>query len=196
MLDQQPTSGRTAGTISRIFHPAVMLLVAAVATAVTTPESVPALVTTLAAIAIVILLAVVVFPRIGQRAGWSEDRRKTLSFIAAAGVLGVGLIVTALLGAPGLLVANGIAFFFGAALIALGRTRWNLSVHTAIFTGVVLGLGTTLSPFWFLALALLPILVWSRLALGRQSLGQSLWGIGIGLVAWLGYLLTLSLLGV
>lgn len=115
--------------------------------------------------------------------------------MACAGVLGLGLIVTALLGAPALLIANGIVFFVGATLIALGRSRWNISVHTAIFTGIVLGLGTSLSPLWFAALIVLPALIWSRAALKRQNVAQSLWGSAIGVVAWLAYLLSLSLLG-
>ncbi|MEV7663587.1 hypothetical protein [Paenarthrobacter sp. NPDC089316] len=195
MLDQQTTPGRSAEAVSRILHPAVMLLVAAVATAISAPGSVPALIATLAALAVVILLGVLVFPRIGKSLGWAEERRKTRSFMACAGVLGLGLIITALLGAPALLIANGIAFFVGATLIALGRSRWNISVHTAIFTGIVLGLGTSLSPLWFVALIVLPVLIWSRAALKRQSVVQSLWGSAIGVVAWLAYLLSLSLLG-
>ncbi|MFJ4268407.1 hypothetical protein ACIPY1_17765 [Paenarthrobacter nicotinovorans] len=195
MLDQQTSPGRAAEAVSRILHPAVLLLVAAVATAISAPGSVPALVATLAALAVVILLGVLVFPRIGKSLGWPEERRKTRSFMACAGVLGLGLIVTALLGAPALLIANGIAFFVGATLIALGRSRRNISVHTAIFTGIVLGLGTSLSPLWFAALIVLPALIWSRAALKRQNVAQSLWGSAIGVVAWLAYLLSLSLLG-
>ncbi|WP_024821053.1 hypothetical protein [Arthrobacter sp. 31Y] len=195
MLDQQTTPGRAAQAVSRILHPAVMLLVAAVATAITAPASVPALIATLAALGVVIVLGVVVFPAIGKQLGWAEDRRKTLSFMACAVVLALGLIVTALLGAPALLIANGIAFVVGAALIALGRSRWNISVHTAIFTGIVLGLGTSLAPAWFAALILLPALIWSRSALKRQNVTQSLWGTAVGVVSWGAYLLSLSLLG-
>ena len=191
MLDQQTSPGRAAEAVSRILHPAVLLLVAAVATAISAPGSVPALVATLAALTVVILLGVLVFPRIGKSLGWPEERRKTRSFMACAGVLGLGLIVTALLGAPALLIANGIVFFVGATLIALGRSRWNISVHT----GIVLGLGTSLSPLWFAALIVLPALIWSRAALKRQNVAQSLWGSAIGVVAWLAYLLSLSLLG-
>ena len=195
MLDQQTPSERTAEAVSRILHPAVMLLVAAVATAISAPTSVPALMATLAALGVVIVLGVLVFPALGKSLGWTEDRRKTLSFAACAGVLAVGLVASALLGAPALLIANGIAFVVGAILIALGRWRWNISVHTAIFTGIVLGLGTSLSPLWFVALIVLPILIWSRAASKRQSITQSLWGSAIGVVAWLAYLLSLSLLG-
>lgn len=195
MLDQQTTPGRAAQAVSRILHPAVLLLVAAVATAITAPASVPALIATLAALGVVIVLGVVVFPAIGKQLGWAEDRRKTLSFMACAVVLALGLIVTALLGAPALLIANGIAFVVGAALIALGRSRWNISVHTAIFTGIVLGLGTALAPAWFAALILLPALIWSRSALKRQNVTQSLWGTAVGVVSWGAYLLSLSLLG-
>ncbi|WP_281451999.1 hypothetical protein [Paenarthrobacter nitroguajacolicus] len=195
MLDQQTPSERTAEAVGRVLHPGVMLLVAAVATAISAPASVPALTATLAALGVVIVLGVFVFPALGKSLGWPEDRRKTLSFAACAGVLAVGLVVSALLGAPALLIANGIAFVVGATLIALGRWRWNISVHTAIFTGIVLGLGTSLSPLWFAALVALPILIWSRAASKRQSIAQSLWGSAIGVVAWLAYLLSLSLLG-
>lgn len=199
MLDQPKIAVQEAplaANISRVLHPAVMLTFAAIATLLTAPESIAALLIVLGTIVVVVVLVMSVFPHIGKRAGWPEERRKNTSFLVSAAVVGLALIIISVLDAPAGLLSIGIAFFIGAALTSAARLRLRISVHTAVFSGAVLGMGTALSPLWFLGLAALPTLVWSRKKLGRQSVGQSVAGAAIGAVAWATYLISRSVLGV
>lgn len=199
MLNQPKIAVREAplaANVSRVLHPAVMLTIAAIATLLAAPESIPGLLVVLGAIVVVMVLVTSVFPHIGRRAGWSEERQKNTGFLVSAAVVGLALIIIFALGAPASLLSIGIAFFTGAALTSAARLRLRISVHTAVFSGAVLGMGTALSPLWFLGLAALPTLVWSRKKLGRQSVGQSVAGAAIGTVAWAAYLISRSVLGV
>lgn len=199
MLDQPRIAVQeapVAAIVSRLLHPALMLIVAAIATLLTAPESIAALLIVLGAIVVVVVLVMGVFPQIGKRGGWPEERRKNTSFLVSAAVVGLAMIIISTLGAPAELLCIGIAFFVGAALTSAARLKFRVSVHTAVFSGTILGMATAFSPWWFVGIIALPALVWSRNELGRQSVMQSLAGAAIGIVAWGAYLLSRSMLGI
>lgn len=199
MLDQPKIAVQEsplATNVSRVLHPVVMLAIAAIATLFAAPESIPGLLIVLGAIVAVVVLVMSIFPRIGRGAGWSEERQKNTGFLVSAAVVGLALIIISALGAPAGLLSIGIAFFMGAALTSAARLGLRVSVHTAVFSGTVLGMATALSPWWFVGLTALPALVWSRKMLGRQSVMQSLAGAAIGVVAWVAYLLSRWTLGI
>lgn len=71
-----------------------------------------------------------------------------------------------------------------ASLIVAGgiSSKWKVSLHTAVLTGMVVSLGGLASPKYKWVGTLVPILAWSRVRLGDHTVGQTAAGVALGVV--------------
>ena len=121
--------------------------------------------------------------KIGDHHGTSISERHLLIVVLLAVAL-VGLIIQIVASAPIQMIAfmtAGLAALVVAALIT-SVLHWKVSVHTGVSAGVTIVLALALSPWWLLALALTPLIGWSRVHLGDHTKGQVIVGAIAGAV--------------
>ncbi|MGW7004562.1 hypothetical protein ACWGCW_17510 [Streptomyces sp. NPDC054933] len=127
-----------------------------------------------------------VWIKFGQRRGYwgdrharrRQDRLILLPGVAASVVLGI--VLMALLGAPGEMIALVAAMLSTLLAILAITTVWKISVHTAVSSGAVVMLAIAYGP-WMLALyPLVAVIGWSRVALRDHTLAQVLAGTALG----------------
>ena len=112
-----------------------------------------------------------------------RERRRPLAASAASSAVALALLWTAGAGPLPILVA---AVWTVQSLLFFGVTlRWKISAHCAGCTGLAVLCGWLFGPGALVLLALVPVVVWSRVFLGRHTLGQTLAGTAAGFVTWL-----------
>ncbi|WP_084721753.1 hypothetical protein [Rhodococcus marinonascens] len=111
-----------------------------------------------------------------------DQRHRVLAAILA--LVAAALVLQLVFGAPQQTVGLTVAGL--ATLLAIGVwtsiVHIKASVHTAVWSGSVAIIGLAISPWWWLLLALTPVIGWARLHLRDHTLTQILIGTGTGLV--------------
>jgi membrane-associated phospholipid phosphatase len=92
-------------------------------------------------------------------------------------------------GAPTPLPRIAGAYLAQTTLILLITLRWKISVHTATAAGVTVAVWQTLGSIAVPFALTLPLIIWSRVKLGRHTLGQTLAGTALGASVFLTALL-------
>ncbi len=92
-------------------------------------------------------------------------------------------------GAPAPLPRIAGAYLVQTTLILLITLRWKISVHTSTAAGVTVALWQTLGAVALPFALTLPLIVWSRVKLGRHTLRQTLAGTALGASVFLTALL-------
>jgi len=179
--------GLLAFVISQVFSP---VIVAAVIVLWTASRAANANAWTWAGIYLgVALLLPIIYLLILMRLGWVTDldvqvraqRIRPLRFALATGM--AAWIILLLGDAPSTLVALAGAFWVMLAINFVVTLRWKISLHTA-FTAA----GTTVA--WAIAglyaplVVGIPLMAWSRVRLGRHTLGQTIAGGLLGLIVF------------
>ncbi|MCB9419342.1 MAG: phosphatase PAP2 family protein [Ardenticatenaceae bacterium] len=99
-------------------------------------------------------------------------------FVSLAGSV-AGLLYFAVVSAPRLLIMLAVANLISTFVIAVVTVFWKISVHSATSAaGAVLFWGLLGTPVFFLAV---PLIMWSRVKLGRHTLTQTLAGVLLGI---------------
>ncbi|MFC8381850.1 phosphatase PAP2 family protein [Nocardia sp. NPDC057272] len=101
---------------------------------------------------------------------------------AILGIVGVGLIVEIVQGAPRALIAwtvAGLVVLFGIGIVTV-IGKWKVSVHTAVSAGTTVLLALIASPWFLAALPLTVVNGWSRVWLGDHTRGQVVVGSIVG----------------
>lgn len=82
--------------------------------------------------------------------------------------------------APGLLLALAATNLAQSVVYLLITLRWKVSIHSAVAAGLaVLGSAVAGGTVWLLVLAV-PLIAWSRVALRRHTLAQTVVGAAVG----------------
>lgn len=119
-----------------------------------------------------------------------EGRRWVIP--AILGIVGIGLIIEIISGAPRELIAwtvSGLVVLLGIGVVTV-LGGWKVSVHTAVGAGTTVLLAFIASPWFLLALPLTAVNGWSRVWLGDHTRGQVTVGALLGaLLAAAAYLL-------
>ena len=103
------------------------------------------------------------------------------AFVALLGTL-------TLLDAPGTLLRTTLSMGLAAATIAATTLAWKASAHSAV-AGHAATIGLlVLGPLGVIFALVLPVVVWSRVALGAHTLAQALAGVGVGMCFALAFL--------
>jgi membrane-associated phospholipid phosphatase len=90
------------------------------------------------------------------------------------------LLILALWSAPRPLVILILAMLLSGTVAAMLNQRWKVSVHTGAVAGAAVALLALIGPLAWPTLALIPVVGWTRLALGRHTLGQVVVGGVVG----------------
>jgi hypothetical protein len=177
---------QVARWVSILAHPFVMvaLLVAVPAmrqSAGTTVQSV-----LLVVIAVVVPLAVLMFRQV-RRGRWSNadaskpSERPVLFLVALAGL--VAALGWLLLYDPQSFLVRGMLIAAGFLLLAALITRWvKLSLHVAFAALTATTLFLLGSAVGYPLIAMIPVVFWSRIALGRHRVHELLVGLVLGIL--------------
>ncbi|MEV0251189.1 phosphatase PAP2 family protein [Nocardia sp. NPDC050712] len=101
---------------------------------------------------------------------------------AILGIVGAGLLVEIVRGAPRALIAwtvAGLVVLLGIGIVTV-IGRWKVSVHTAVSAGTTVLLALIASPWFLAALPLTAVNGWSRVWLGDHTRGQVVAGSLVG----------------
>lgn len=93
-----------------------------------------------------------------------------------------GLAALRLMGTPLQLQALGAAYLANATAFALVSLFWKISVHAGVFSGALAACALVVSPWWWTALALVPLVIWARHRRGRHTTGQGIAGTALAVV--------------
>ncbi len=174
--------------LSVIFHPFVTmgLMVGTAAAARETAGEVFQTVALVAACTFLPLLLLMV--RQVRRGAWdnvdasNRAERPVLYLVGAVGI-GALLILVLILRAHSFMI-RGVVATLAMVTVCAAATRWiKVSLHMAFATLAATTLALMRSPVGFGLLLVLPLLVWSRLELGRHSAHELAWGTVIGAAA-------------
>ena len=183
-----PPSQTLARYVSIVAHPFVMIAVAVGATSAAR-GALSNVMTNVAVVSVFLSLpiAVVMITQV-RRGGWNNvdasrpQERPLLYRVGIAGAAGLIFFLAVTRPESELLRATIVALVL-LSFCALA-TRWiKLSLHAAagaLTATTLLIVGSSIG--WIIALAL-PLLCWSRLALGRHTLGEVAAGLGCGVLA-------------
>jgi membrane-associated phospholipid phosphatase len=110
----------------------------------------------------------------------SVRRQRPIVFVVAmASVLaGTGLLLW--LGAPRALLGVIASGIIGIAVCGLLTTVWKVSVHAATVAGSVVLLAYLLGPLALVALAVVPVVGWARVAVGGHTPAEAAGGAIVG----------------
>ncbi|WP_158171343.1 phosphatase PAP2 family protein [Rhodococcus sp. JT-3] len=100
-------------------------------------------------------------------------------------VTGGALVVQIVAGAPIEMIAflaSGLAALAVAAVIT-SIFHWKVSGHAGASAAIAVVLALSVSPWWYLALALTPVIGWSRIHLGDHTKSQVVAGAIAGAIA-------------
>ncbi len=121
--------------------------------------------------------------RVGDHHVTQHDQRHRV-IVAILVLVAAALVLQLAFGAPEQTVGLTIAGL--ATLLAIGVwtsiVHIKASVHTAVWSGSVAIIGLAISPWWWLLLALTPVIGWARLHLRDHTLTQVLAGTATGLI--------------
>ncbi len=108
--------------------------------------------------------------------------QRTIPYLIASLSYAVGLLLLISTNAPVALVAFMFSFLGNTLIIMTINAFWKISAHTMGVGAVVTGFGIALSPVYFLGLALLPLVSWSRIKLDMHSRNQVVAGSLLSIV--------------
>ena len=177
---------QVARWVSILGHPFVMVALLVAVPAMRQSSGKPVQAVLVAAIAAVVPIAVLMFLQV-RRGRWSSvdasrpSERPVLFLIAVAGL--VAALAWLLWNDPKSFLVRGMLVVAAFLLLAAFLTRWvKLSLHVA-FAGLA---ATTLSllgtPIGYALLAVVPLVFWSRLVLGRHRVPELLVGLVLGVI--------------
>jgi len=106
----------------------------------------------------------------------AERERRWVPLGAAVGSGVLAVVALHLLHAPRGLQALGAAYLVNAAAFAFVSLHWKISVHSGVYSGAFAACALVLGPWWWLALAALPLVVRARSRRGRHSVWQGIAG--------------------
>jgi membrane-associated phospholipid phosphatase len=184
-VNQASPAPTLARVLSIALHPFVMVAVMVVVGGSRQPEGAQpmssALLLTLASMVPVALLIV----RQVRRGRWanvdaSNVRERPILFVvslaAMAAVLGWLLLTN-----PGSFLVRGLLVTGALVAVSAALTRWvKVSLHLAFAAMAATAMTIVRSPVGYMLLALVPVLAWSRVALGRHRWSEVALGAGLG----------------
>lgn len=101
-------------------------------------------------------------------------RQRRRPFAAALLSGSAGVVILYLVQAPAPLVALGAVYIVIGTMLALISLRWKISVHTAVLTAGIISIALIgYRPVW-MALMLVPLVLWARVYRQRHTLLQGL----------------------
>ncbi len=100
-------------------------------------------------------------------------RQRTKIYLLAGVCAGIGFIILFYLGAPPELVATFVAGFSAVVVFMGVNLFWKISLHTALITASVAVLIILYGSMAAVMVVLVPLIVWSRIALKHHSLAQA-----------------------
>ncbi|GIH94346.1 hypothetical protein ACFFMN_05585 [Planobispora siamensis] len=111
-----------------------------------------------------------------------DRESRTRPLLVAMGAVSVALVLLALLGAPGLLVATVTAMLAALALTVPITLRWKISFHAAVSTGTVVLLAHVLPAAPALAAGglIVALICWARVRLRHHTPAQVVAGVVAG----------------
>ena len=177
---------QVARWVSILAHPFVMvaLLVAVPAMRQSSGKTVQSLL--VAAIAVVVPMAVLMFLQV-HRGRWSNvdaskpSERPVLFLVAVVGL--VGALAWLLVNDPQSFLVRGMLVVAAFLLLAAFLTRWvKLSLHVAFAALAATALSLLGSPIGYALIAVVPLVFWSRLVLGRHRVPELLIGLVLGIL--------------
>ncbi|MGQ9905060.1 MAG: hypothetical protein ACUVRU_12225 [Anaerolineae bacterium] len=107
-----------------------------------------------------------------------EQRAWPYRVAIACALIATGL--SALLNAPRVLAVMVGALAAQTLILWAITTRWKISLHAAAIAGGVVVAGHLAGPIWLASAALVPVVCWARVTLGRHSLAQTIAGALVG----------------
>jgi membrane-associated phospholipid phosphatase len=113
--------------------------------------------------------------------GVREQRFVPVAVALAANLAGVGLLLAAR--APRELIALVAAVAAGLAAGAVITARWKVSGHTAVAGAAATALTVAYGPALLATFLAVPLIGWSRVALGDHTIGQTVAGLVLGVAA-------------
>jgi len=102
--------------------------------------------------------------------------QRTVPYLLASVSYIAGLVLLIWYDAPWPLVALMVCYLGNTLFIVGVNMVWKISAHAMGVGAVVTGFGIAISPVYFWALALLPLVSWSRIKLDMHSQGQVIAG--------------------
>jgi membrane-associated phospholipid phosphatase len=113
----------------------------------------------------------------------SNVRERPILFVVTLAALAAGL-AWLLVTNPGSFLVRGLLVTGAMVALSAALTRWvKVSLHLAFATMAATAMAAMRSPVGYLLLALVPVLAWSRVALGRHRWVEVVFGAGLGALA-------------
>jgi hypothetical protein len=181
-----PSVTRLARWISILAHPFVMVALLAAVAALR--QSSASAVQSLGLVLLAVILPVAaLMVRQVRRGRWENadasnaSERPTLFLVSMAGL--TAAVSWLLVYDPGSFLVRGLIVVAGFIVVAAFLTRWvKLSLHVAFAALSATALSMIGSPVGYALIAVVPVLVWSRLVLARHSVREVLLGLMLGVV--------------
>lgn len=177
---------QVARWVSMLAHPFVMVALLVAVPAMRQSSGKPVQSVLVAAIAVVVPMAVLMFLQV-RRGRWSNvdaskpSERPLLFLVAVAGL--VAALGWLLVKDPQSFLVRGMLVVVAFLLLAAFLTRWvKLSLHVAFAALTATTLSLLGSPVGYALLAVVPLVFWSRLVLGRHRVPELLVGLVLGVV--------------
>ena len=177
---------QVARWVSILGHPFVMVALLVAVPAMRQSSGKPVQAVLVAAIAAVVPIAVLMFLQV-SRGRWSSvdaskpSERPVLFLVVIAGL--VAALGWLLLNDPQSFLVRGMLVVAAFLLLAAFLTRWvKLSRHGASAARAATTLCLLGSPIGYALLAVVPLVFWSRLVLGRHRVPELLVGLVLGVL--------------
>lgn len=177
---------QVARWVSILAHPFVMVALLVAVPAMRQSSGKPVQSVLVAAIAVVVPMAVLMFLQV-RRGRWSNvdaskpSERPVLFLVAVAGL--VAALGWLLVNDPRSFLVRGMLVVAAFLLLAAFLTRWvKLSLHVAFAALTATALSLLGSPIGYALVAVLPVVFWSRLVLGRHRVPELLVGLMLGVL--------------
>lgn len=176
---------RTATVLSEVFAPwlvniAFFLVLGAASTA--WPAAVTAAVGT-GVVPLALIITLMRTGKVGNHHVTTREQRGVVLVGIALCVLGLIGVLTVLDTPP--LIWTGVwaalVFLIGFGVVTVAA-KIKASIHVGLWVCVVTFLGLTVSPWWFLALLLTPLIAWARVVIQHHSWTEILAGAVTGAV--------------
>lgn len=177
---------QVARWVSILAHPFVMVALLVAVPAMRQSSGKPVQSVLVAALAVVVPMAVLMFLQV-RRGRWSNvdaskpSERPVLFLVAVAGL--VAALGWLLVNDPRSFLVRGMLVVAAFLLLAAFLTRWvKLSLHVAFAALTATALSLLGSPIGYALVAVLPVVFWSRLVLGRHRVPELLVGLMLGVL--------------
>ena len=138
-----------------------------------------------------VVLSTAILPLLGfiafqtRRGIFADDQvptrhRRNQAYLVGNACLLVCLLILTLLQAPKSLIALLLAMLASGSIASGLNLHWKVSIHTGALAGAAVSLLVFMGPLALPALALIPLVAWTRLVLRRHTLGQVIAGGIVG----------------